>query len=165
MKIEFDIRLKASDLFHFNMRQTYSGMSGWLSIIIAILMGIMAYTSYTTGDYTYIAIYIVAGIVILVYNPITLWTRCQKTIQKNESLANTLHYQISEESIHVKQGDQEADLPWKQVYRIIGTSGSVLIYSSRVNAYVIPRDQLGDRYDALKQIAQKALPAFRFKMK
>ena len=38
MPLEFDIKLKAKDMFRFNMYQTYSGFSGWSSIIFSIIL-------------------------------------------------------------------------------------------------------------------------------
>lgn len=37
MNTAFDIKLEAKDLFRFNMYQTYTGLQGWISIILGIL--------------------------------------------------------------------------------------------------------------------------------
>jgi hypothetical protein len=41
----------------------------------------------------------------------------------------------------------------------------VLIYSNRVNAYIIPREQLGNQYEDLKAIAKEQLESYRFRMR
>lgn len=35
MRLEFDITLTAKDMFRFNLYQTYTGASGWISVIAA----------------------------------------------------------------------------------------------------------------------------------
>lgn len=41
---------------------------------------------------------------------------------------------------------------------MVATKHNVLVYSNRTNAYVIPREQLGDAYGALAQLALAQLP-------
>ena len=45
------------------------------------------------------------------------------------------------------------------------TKNNVLVYSNRVNAYVIPRQQLGEEYCELAEIAKEKLPKYRVKLK
>jgi hypothetical protein len=56
-------------------------------------------------------------------------------------------------------------LGWKEIYKMISTKSQVLIYSNRVNAYIIPREQLGDQYEDLKAIAKEQLEKYRFRMR
>ena len=47
MRLEFDITLTAKDMFRFNMYQTYTGASGWISVIAAVICFIAAGTKYS----------------------------------------------------------------------------------------------------------------------
>ena len=68
----------------------------------------------------------------------------------SEVLRGTLHYEVDEEGLHVSQKEESALLPWEQIYKMVATKHNVLVYSSRINAYVIPRAQLGESYAALQ---------------
>ena len=83
----------------------------------------------------------------------------------SEVLRGTLHYEVDEEGLHVSQKEESALLPWEQIYKMVATKHNVLVYSSRINAYVIPRAQLGESYAALRTQAAAHLPAYRLKMK
>ena len=74
-------------------------------------------------------------------------------------------YEVDEEGLHVSQKEESALLPWEQIYKMVATKHNVLVYSSRINAYVIPRAQLGESYAALQTQAAAHLPAYRLKMK
>lgn len=165
MKVEFDVTLKAQDLFRFNMYQTYTGIHGIISILIGLIVFVIAGITGQNGSYAYMILYIFIGIVILFYIPLTLWTRAKHTIKTNEVLANPLHYTISGKSVTVTQGGETGELLWDQIYKMISTKHQVLIYSSRINAYVIPREQLGDLYAQVRQIAEQQLPKYRVKLK
>ena len=80
-------------------------------------------------------------------------------------LKNSLHYCVDGEGISVTQGDADAKLMWDQVYKMVSTKNNVLVYSNRVNAYVIPRQQLGEKYCELAEIAKEKLPKYRVKLK
>lgn len=165
MKIKFDIRLQAKDLYAFNLYQNYfGGLSGVFSVIIGILFLVMAGNAFQKGQYGYTAIYVLASIAVIGYTPILLRGRARIAIATNESLSSVLHYEIDEKAIHVKQKDEAADLPWGDVYKVVSTRSVVLIYTNRINAYIIPKDQLGEKYYDFRMLAENALPLHRCKL-
>lgn len=165
MSTEFDVNLQPKDLFRFNMHQTYTTTQGPVSIILAVLVLVMAAVRYTQMEYGYAALYVGVAILFIVYIPVSLWQRAKLALKKNQVLANTLHYQVSEKGIQVVQGEDSGLLEWSMVYKLVATKQQILIYSNRVNAYIIPKEQLGDNYDTFKLIAENNLEKFRLKMK
>ena len=165
MEVSFDIKLTPKDLFRFNMFQTYTTTQGPTSIILAIIVIVMSVISFRDGQVGYGLLYVAAAVLFVVYIPGSLWGRAKAALKKNEVLAGTLHYQISQKGIEVFQGEDSGLLPWDAIYKMVSNQKQVLIYSNRVNAYIIPREQLGDKYDALKEIARKQLPNYRLRMK
>lgn len=164
MSVSFDIKLQAKDLYRFNMYQTYSGIHGWVSIVLAILAWVMAGATFGKAEVLYTVMYIVCGFLFLFYMPVSLWLRANATMKTNAVLSNTLHYEVSEECIRVTQGDDAGELPWDMIYKMVSNKKQVLIYSNRVNAYIIPREQIADQYDSLCELARKKLEKFRVKL-
>ena len=82
----------------------------------------------------------------------------------SEVLRGTLHYLVDENGFTVSQGEESANLPWDQIYKMVATKSNVLVYSTRINAYIIPREQLGEQYKDLAKIANEKLPKHRVKM-
>ncbi len=165
MKIHFTIRLQPEDLFRFHMHRAYTGLQGWLSVVCALIVfGLAGYTGYN-GGYGSMAMYIVIGVFLLIYVPAELWRRAKKSLKTNDELANELHYELSEEGIHVTQGDASADLPWTQIYKVTSDKHALLIYSSRIAAYIIPRSQVETEYDDIAKLLKEQVPSFRLKLK
>ena len=152
--MQFDIKLKSQDMYRFNMYQTYTGFHGWFSIIVSIIIFIVAGLTYGGLDITYTVLYIAFGIIFLLYMPVTLWLRSKSALAASEVLRGTLHYLV----------DESAKLPWDQIYKMVATKSNVLVYSTRINAYIIPREQLGEQYKELAKIANEKLPKHRVKM-
>lgn len=65
-------------------------------------------------------------------------------LQRSEALRNTQHFTIDEKGVTISQDGEEALLEWKQVYKVVDTKSNLLVYSTRVNAYVFPKRELGD---------------------
>lgn len=162
--LEFDIKLSQKDLYSFNLYQNYRSFNGWLAIILGILSFVMAVMQGNEKGIVYSLPYVGAGIIFIIYIPVSLWNRVKLTLKTNESLSQVLHYEISEECIKVSQGTESAELPWEYVYRMVADSKKVLIYSGRKNAYIIPRNQLGDKYEQLCDVASKKLEKYRLKL-
>lgn len=160
MPIKFDINLDIKDMYRFSMYHTYTGIHGIMSIAIAILAFVVAGTTWGDVELTYSILYVCFGFAFLFYMPATLYLRAKRQIFMSEELKNTLHYSIDEAGIKVTQNGAEAQLPWKQVYKITATKNNVLIYSNRINAYIIPKTQLGEQYAALKEVAKAHLETY-----
>ena len=126
MPLKFDITLTAEDMYRFNMYQTYSGFHGWFSIAFSILIFVVAGVTRGKIEAAYTALYIVFGIVFLVYPPVSLYLRSKRTLAMSEVLRGTLHYEVDEEGLHVSQKEESALLPWKQIYKMVATKHNVL---------------------------------------
>lgn len=165
MQIEFEVRLKPEDLYRFNMYQMYTGIHGWISIVLGIAMLVLTVYTFGTVEMTYTLLYAVFGILFLFYAPVTLKLRSRQSIAASEELSKPLHYVVDADGFKVSQGEASAELGWNQIYKMVATKRNVLVYSSRKNAYVIPREQLGENYQALSNLAKEKLEKFRVKMK
>lgn len=166
MKVSFDIKLTVQDLFKFNLMQAYKGMQGFLSILLPVLIFAYAVTTFGTVSIGSTLVYVGLGVLFLVYVPVSLWMRVQKTINDdNNALSKTLHYDFSEENIKVSVETESVTFNWENIYQMKEAKDMVLVYTNRINAYVIPKSQLGSNYETLSGLAHKKLEKYRIKMK
>lgn len=165
MKIEFDVKLTAKNLYLFNIYQAYKGLQGIVSLVLPIFIFV-----YTAVEWNKISeengmVNIVIGLIFLLYIPITLWLRANKVVKKDVVLSKPLHYEFSEDRIHVSQGEESVEFEWDNIYRMITFGGLVLIYTNRIHAYIIERKQIAAQYNSLKELAESKLMKYRVKMK
>ena len=61
----------------------------------------------------------------------------------SDALKDVLHFEMREDGIAVTTDHEteEAVLPWDMIYKAVTTKHNILIYSKRVNAYIIPKAQ------------------------
>lgn len=165
METKFDIQLTHKDLYGFNIYQAYRGSQGMLSLLIGFIVFVMAGISIYQSNISSAFLYIAFGVIVIAYIPGSLWLRVKQTMMTNEVLSGVLTYEVNETVIKVKAGEETAELPWEMVYKFIANDKRALIYSNRINAYVIPRTQLGDKYETLIELAANALPKYRVRIK
>lgn len=164
MSAEFDVTITDKDMFRFNLYHAYHGFQGIIATLVGVWVLVMAGLTFGRVSMPNTVLYIVLGILFLVYVPGNLYLRSKKQVSSSDVLKNALHYKIDDAGIHVSQGEQTADLEWKQIYKMVSTKNQLLIYSSRVNAYIIPKEIIEEQYQAILGLAISHLEGYRLKM-
>lgn len=164
MSAEFDVTITGKDMFCFNIYHAYHGFQGIIATLVGIWVLIMAGLTFGRVSILNTILYIIFGILFLVYVPGNLYLRSKKQVSSSDVLKNALHYKIDDAGIHVSQGEQTADLEWNQIYKMVSTKNQLLIYSSRVNAYIIPKEIIREQYQTILGLAINHLEGFRLKM-
>lgn len=166
MKVELDIKLDANHLFKFNMQQAYRGMQGVLSVILPLLIFAYAFTTFGEVSVGSTLVYVGLGIVFLVYVPVSLWLRVKKIItDPNNALSKILHYEFREDAIRVAVEEESVEFKWENIFMMKTTGNLLLVYTNRINAYILPLDQVRENYSKLSELAHAKLEKHRIKMK
>lgn len=166
MKVTLDIKLDAKDLFKFNMLQAYRGMQGILSIVLPVLIFAYAVTTYGDVSIGSTLVYVGLGIVFLIYVPVSLWLRVKKIVKdENNALSKILHYEFEEEVIRVSVGEESVEFKWENIFQMKTSGKMLLVYTNRINAYILPLAQVGEKYEELSELAHSKLEKHRIKMK
>ena len=152
MKVEFDIKIKASDLYDYMLAHTYSGFSGIFGTAVGAILIIL-------WSQTKMFYYLIAGIVILLYIPCSLFLRAKRQVASNAFFKNAIHYTLTDEGVSVSQGEAEMTQPWAAVVKASSTNRSILLYTSKVNAWIFPKRDLGEkRADVIQMISTHVAP-------
>ena len=70
-----------------------------------------------------------------------------------------LHYRLCEEGIEVSQNGENQMAKWEQCVKACNTRKSIIIYTSKVNAFIFPRTDLGNQTeDVIAYIAKHVSP-------
>lgn len=165
MKIEFDVKLFAKDLYLFNMYQAYKGLQGILSLVLPAIIFVQVYMNWGKASTGTTLLNIGLGVLFLLYVPVSLWLRANKVAKTDEVLSKPLHYEFTEEKIRVSQGEENVEFEWDNIYRMITLGGMLLIYTNRINAYIIEKKQIEAQYTDLVQLAKSKLEKYRIKVK
>ena len=156
--IEFDVHINAGDLYDYMMRHTYSGFSGLFGRVMGALFVVI-------GVYRQYWIAVAAGIVLLCYLPWSLFLKSKQQMLANPAFKEPLHYKLDDEGIHVSQNGTEEMQRWEDIRKAVSTGRSLIVYTSRTNACIFPRRDMGDYTAQVIRVLSTHLPASAVKIR
>lgn len=164
MKTEFKIQMTTGAMYKFLMYHTYHKFSGFLSIFLGLIL--IGYYVSPAGQTTQNAlVYLVFGILFLVYEPWTLYTKAAQQAKLNPVFKKPLVYIVGEAGIQVVQEEAANELAWDNVYKVRETSQSILIYTNQKNAFIWIKKQIGAEEQTVRELLKKYVPASKRKLK
>ena len=92
---------------------------------------------------------LIAGAIVLLYLPVTLWTKSKLQWSANETFQKPLHYVLDDNGVTVSQGEVSESQGWENMVKAVSTTRSIILYTSGRNASIFPKEQLGDQKSAL----------------
>lgn len=158
MEVSFDVKITPGVLYDYLLYHTYTGTTGLLGTIAGALL-VVAY--FMAGS----ILYLIFGVVVLVYLPWTLFIRSKKQYLANPAFKESLHYTFNEEGMTVSQKDTSGQIAWENLYKAVSTPKSIVLYTSPVNASIFPKKDLGERKAALIEVISTHMPPKKVKIR
>lgn len=151
--VEADIKLTAGDMYDYNLRHTYSQPVTILATFIGII-GIVVAICYRDRLSAW-PMMIVIGALLVVYTPVTLFMRSKQHFLLNPSMKQPFHYLLDDNGITISQGEASETHGWDSVVKAVSTGRSIIVYTSRTTATIIPKKQAGDSLSLFVQTIAK----------
>lgn len=185
-EVNVDVKVDYKDIFSFLIYQNYHSKNG----IIAIVLGIFALFSaiYTFGNVkqSYTMLFSIVAFVMLIYEPYALYIKAKNHMKKNAINNKVWHYSIQKKGLliaidekdlkeieekEMKEEDKNSQdsansvfLDWKMVFKIVKTKKALYIYTSRINAHIIPMKYLESEWESVSKILYRNVEQFRLKL-
>lgn len=131
-------------LFSYVMNTNYRSASGVMGLVLSfgsILLLILNGKNMSGGQ---VAVFVIVALMFTVINPLSLAFKTFRQLKTSPSYKKPLIYTFSDDGIGISQGEEHVDLAWKNVNRLMMTKYMLAVYTSRMHAFVIPLEQLGD---------------------
>ena len=164
--IKFSTQIKEEDLYKFNLHHAYTSNQGILSVVLFVLLMVVWLMRISQLRPVYLVMYPAVAIVFLLYIPLSLKLRVKAQMQQDVFM-HPLNYELTETGIVISSPTTEepAELPWEYIYKISVWKGYLLIYSNRVNAYIVPMSDITNQYEAIKEYVQNHVEDYKLQLK
>ena len=86
---------------------------------------------------------------ILVYYPLTIVLRTRGLKRNSKVFQQTFHYLLDEEGLHLKVDKEAVDVEWKYVRKLMILKSSVVVYTGKHNAWIIPTKDMVDQKEEI----------------
>jgi len=153
MKIEFDVNMTTSKMYDYMLYHTFRSFSGILGEIVGILLIACFFVTYKWP-------YLLAGIIVVLYLPVALYMNAKKQVSLNPVFKQKLHYTLDDEGITITGGEDSDSQKWSDMHKAVSSSKSIIIYTNKINACILPKADLGDKLpDVIKMISTHMEPS------
>lgn len=156
--VELDIKIGAGDLYDYMLMHNYNSPAGILGSVVGAVMVLVALAREQW-------IFLIAGIVLLLYLPWTLFIRSRQQVLNNPVFKQPLHYVLDENGITISQGETSTSQAWEDMVKAVSTAKSIIVYTSRVNATIFPKNQMGDKKEAVIEVISTHMPPKKVKIR
>lgn len=160
-EIRFQVDLSVSELYVFSMRHTYFSASGVFGLLLSFGSLAACALRYESLDGTTRLALIIIGLLFTVVQPVMLYSKAFMQRLRNKDINATLQYCVSEEGIVVSQGEQQVQVPWWDVRKMVQGKNAVYLYMSPVRAFIFPRKQCGDHYEEMISLIRTMLEKYK----
>ena len=157
-ELELEIRMNFGALYDYLLRHSYSSAAGLLGSCFGVL-GILLFFS------RHHILYLVMGLVILLYLPLELARRAKLQMLTNPVFKEPLKYRFSADGMEVSQGETGGSVSWDACTKAVSTKKSIILYTGRNNASVFPREQITGGPEALIAVIASHMDAKKVKIK
>ena len=156
--LEFDVMMSSGVLYDYLLRHSYSSAVGLLGSCFGAF-GIIMFFCY--GGW----LYLIMGIIVLVYLPVTLFKRSKMVMLTNPAYKQPLKYRFTEKGYTVSQEEARSSVEWSGCRKAISTKKSIIIYTGKNNASIFPREQIPGGASALIGVIARYMEPKRIKIR
>lgn len=149
--VELDVKIEVGDLYDYMLMHAYHGAAGLLGSgvgAVAVLVGA------SKGE----MIFLIAGLILLFYLPWNLFVQSSRQVMNNPAFKEPLHYLLDEQGITVSQNGETQHQDWENMVKAVSTSRSIIVYTSKVNATILPKRVMGDKKTDVIEIISTHMP-------
>lgn len=156
--IELDIKIEAGDLYDYMLRHSYNSSSGILGSALGAVMIIVALAEHQW-------LFLIGGLALLLYLPWVLFIKSRQQILNNPAFKKPFHYKLDDEGLTITQDEAEEKQSWEKMHKAVSTGRSIILYTSKVNATIFPKRQLGDQKMAVVEMISTHMPPAKVRIR
>lgn len=146
-----DAKIGEKELLAFLFGHNYRQPLMLVAVLVAVIWPIMVIVRKDNNIFLALAL----AAIILLALPFSTWSRGKKAARTNPSYQQIFHYMVDEWGLHLELEDKCIDLEWNKVYKCVFMKTVTVIYTSKVNAFLLPAIAMGERKEEINAFIRK----------
>lgn len=153
-EISVDIKIGTGDMFYFFMRHNYVCLSGIIGLCISFGAFILFIIRFQQYEMTAKCLLLVISLLFTVVQPLQLLLKAANQIKRTPMFQEPIRYTFRPDGLELSQKDQNGIISWEQIMKVIDTNRYIIIYITRMRAYIFPKSQMHD-IEEIKEMIRK----------
>ncbi|MCR4585525.1 MAG: YcxB family protein [Lachnospiraceae bacterium] len=135
--LKIKANMSTAVLYDYLVHHSYTSAEGILGTCFGML-GVIIFlkTSYP--------LYLVIGLLLIFYLPVNLRYKASLAMHTNPAFKKPLEYEFGAGGFTVSQGEERGEISWDKCTKAVSTRLSIVIYTGKKNASILPRKDIGD---------------------
>lgn len=150
--VSFSVQMRAQDLYRFKIYHVYHGFSGVFGIFLTVLAAVMLVTNFKNMVEQSRIVFLLIVVWFIIIDPLRFWLHSKGQIKQNKVYHKPLQYRIDEAGITVSQNETTQTMSWENLVKLIETKKQFIVYSSKIHAFIFPKEAVGTECDLLRKI-------------
>lgn len=164
-KVTLKVELKVADMYEFLLRHAYTSVVGLVGVGISLIALVVLLLNFSNSDLQQRILLIVIASLFTIVNPIQLRLKARQQVSLNPMFKIPLEYEFTNAGVIVRQNEQQNELTWKDVYKVVETKRLVILYFSKATGFILPKEQMGDQKDTLLSMISDNVDKAKCKLK
>ena len=164
-EIKLTIHIKTMDMFRFFMKHFYGSFSGIFGIILSLGAFVLLLFSLGKREPFQILLLSVLASLFTVLQPAQFLMKAYQQVKLLPVYKVPIDYVLNNTGIHVRQNEENVDIPWENIKKATECKKEVYIYTSSVHAFILPKSQMKENVEAVKMMLKEKLENNKCKLK
>ncbi len=130
-------------LYHY-----YTSFSGFFSLLISVAAIVYCIVQWSILTSQGKVALILIGLMFTVAQPAMILLRGASQM-KSSDFEDSYAYIFNDAGINISQGEKSQQFTWESVEKIVCKKNAIYVYMSKVQAFVLPREQCEPDFDKL----------------
>ena len=133
----------AGALYRYHLYSVYLNIQGAIALLLSAVLVVVCVISWDRAQVPIRVLLIAVAAYYPLIKPVTLFLKAR--LQANtEAFLNGLDYTATPEGLNISLGEEQVDVAWENVVRIVRHEKEVYIYTGKLFAYIISKEQGGE---------------------
>jgi len=133
----------AGALYRYHLYSVYLNIQGLLAMLLSAVLVVVCVITWNRAQIPVRILLIAVAAYYPLIKPVTLYLKA-KLQANNEAFLKGMEYTATPDGLTISLGEQQVELTWEDVYRIVRREREVYIYTGKLFAYIISREQGGE---------------------
>lgn len=151
MNIKFEVKMTEKIMYNFLLYHAYNSISVLIGNVFGILVAVLG-VSMMTEEVGKGFMYLLLGLVVIIYTPVSLYLSSKRQVKSSKVFQDAITYTISEEGLASSQKETTTEAGWDSMVKVVSTNKSIIIYTGKNRATILPKEAMGDQYESVVQM-------------
>lgn len=159
-ELRFEVKPNVKELWQFLLYHANTGAMGVFNILFTLMALFLLITRFSELTMNYRLMFVFCALIFSVLQPCDLYRKARRQA-KSPAAKDVMILTFDNAGLRVEQNDRQTAFTWEQMGRMDRKPTMAILYMDRVHVFLLPKRVMGEKEEALYEMARQHLPKER----